>query len=94
MDTSVSTERIEECLGPLNAVPRSILRNGHDSADAVQAALFLGRPKRDQLRDASRFRPWVMRISHCISTAASSAAFTRRNHENAIRESQIGRAHV
>ncbi len=46
----------------LYRIARSILFNDHDCADAVQQAVFHGWLKRSQLRDPSRFKPWISRI--------------------------------
>ena len=62
MDASDYTRRIEECRGYLTAMARTILKNEYDSADAVQAALFVGWLKREQLRDINRFQQWMMQI--------------------------------
>lgn len=40
----------------------SMLGNNDDCADAVQEALLRAWQKRRSLRDAERFRPWLMRI--------------------------------
>lgn len=54
--------RIQEHAPTLYRIARSILSNDHDCADAVQEAVFQGWLKRNQLRDAERFRPWILRI--------------------------------
>ena len=46
----------------LYRIAHSILFNDHDCADAVQQAVFQGWLKRSQLRDQSRFKPWIARI--------------------------------
>lgn len=56
-------KQIMQCLPTLYRVAQSVLLNEHDSADAVQEAVFQGWVKRRQLRDASRFPAWMVRIT-------------------------------
>lgn len=62
MDEMEYQSRVQECLQSLYRVAYSILLNNHDCADAVQEAIFQGWIKRQQLRDASLFKPWLTRI--------------------------------
>jgi RNA polymerase sigma-70 factor (ECF subfamily) len=56
-------ERLAEC-GPLAfRVARSVLRNEADAEDIAQEALLRAYRKLADLRDPSRFRAWVVRIS-------------------------------
>ena len=54
--------RILEYSPSLYRIARTILFSDHDCADAVQEAVFQGWLKRNQLRDADRFKPWITRI--------------------------------
>lgn len=54
--------RISECTPSLYRIAHAVLLNDHDCADAVQEAVFQGWLKRNQLRDESRFKPWIARI--------------------------------
>lgn len=63
MDEREYQRRITECVPSLYRVARSILSNEQDCADAVQEAVFQGWIKRNQLRDADRFKTWITRIT-------------------------------
>src|ERR1700682_6605550 len=55
-------ERLAEC-GPLAyRVARGVLRNTADAEDVAQEALLRAYRKFDGLRDAQRFRGWLVRI--------------------------------
>jgi RNA polymerase sigma-70 factor, ECF subfamily len=56
-------ERLTEC-GPLAyRVARGVLRNTADAEDVAQEALLRAYRQFDRLRDRSRFRAWLVRIS-------------------------------
>jgi len=56
-------ERLAEC-GPLAyRVARGVLRNSADAEDVAQEALLRAYKSFDRLRDRSRFRGWLVRIS-------------------------------
>lgn len=63
MDEREYEQCIEQCLPTLYRVARGVLLNEQDCADAVQEAVFQGWVKRRQLRDTSRFAPWMVRIT-------------------------------
>jgi len=63
MDEREYQKRITECIPSLYRVARSILYSEQDCADAVQEAVFQGWIKRGQLRDISRFKTWITRIT-------------------------------
>ena len=54
--------RILEYSPSLYRIAHTVLFSDHDCADAVQEAIFQGWLKRNQLRDESRFKPWIARI--------------------------------
>jgi RNA polymerase sigma-70 factor (ECF subfamily) len=55
--------RLAEC-GPLAfRVAQGVLRNAADAEDVAQEALLRAYRKFDRLRDASRFRAWLVRIT-------------------------------
>ncbi|HKV25173.1 MAG TPA: sigma-70 family RNA polymerase sigma factor [Candidatus Acidoferrum sp.] len=56
-------ERLEEC-GPLAyRVARGVLRNDADAEDVAQEALLRAYRRFERLRDRSRFKAWLVRIS-------------------------------
>jgi RNA polymerase sigma-70 factor (ECF subfamily) len=60
-------ERLAEC-GPLAyRVARGVLRNTADAEDVAQEALLRAYRRFDRLRDRSRFRGWLVRISFRIA---------------------------
>ena len=60
-------ERLAEC-GPLAyRVARGVLRNAADAEDVAQEALLRAYRGFDRLRDRSRFRAWLVRISFRIA---------------------------
>ena len=59
--------RLAEC-GPLAyRVARGVLRNSADAEDVAQEALLRAYRSFDRLRDRSRFRGWLVRISYRIA---------------------------
>jgi RNA polymerase sigma-70 factor, ECF subfamily len=59
--------RLAEC-GPLAyRVARGVLRNSADAEDVAQEALLRAYRSFDRLRDRSRFRGWLARISYRIA---------------------------
>src|SRR6266852_1533553 len=60
-------ELLAEC-GPLAyRVARGVLRNSADAEDVAQEALLRAYRSFDRLRDRSRFRGWLVRISFRIA---------------------------
>lgn len=55
-------EQVLALTQPLYRVACSLLRREEDRKDAVQQCILLAWERRTQLRDASKFRPWLMRI--------------------------------
>jgi RNA polymerase sigma-70 factor (ECF subfamily) len=60
-------ERLAEC-GPIAYhVARGVLRNAADAEDVAQEALLRAYRRFDRLRDRTRFRGWLVRISFRIA---------------------------
>ena len=57
------TEQVLACQAGLYRLAFGILRNEEDASDALQEALCAGYEKLDLLRERSRFRPWIMKIT-------------------------------
>ena len=55
---------------------RAILRNDQDAEDAVQEAICAAFARRDSLRDAEKFKPWMLRI---LANKCYDACRRRRN---------------
>jgi RNA polymerase sigma-70 factor (ECF subfamily) len=74
-------ERLEEC-GPLAyRVARGVLRNDADSEDVAQEALLRAYRKFDRLRDAQRFRGWLVRIVFRLALDRARSAKRRELRE-------------
>jgi RNA polymerase sigma-70 factor (ECF subfamily) len=79
-------ERLAEC-GPLAyRVARGVLRNDADAEDVAQEALLRAYRKFDRLRDAQRFRGWLVRI--VFRLALDRARSTKRRE---LRETEWAR---
>ena len=63
MNESEYTERIEEYRGDMYRGALSVLRNEADAEDAVGNAILRGFENLSQLRDAHKFRPWILQIT-------------------------------
>ena len=50
------------CQETMFRTARAILRNDQDAEDAVQEAICAAFARRDSLRDAEKFKPWMLRI--------------------------------
>lgn len=57
------TEQVLACQTSLYRLAFGILRNEEDASDALQEALCAGYANLDSLRERSRFRPWMMKIT-------------------------------
>lgn len=57
------TEQILDCQQSLYRLAAGLLHNEEDACDALQEALCIGYEKLDTLREISRFRPWMMKIT-------------------------------
>jgi RNA polymerase sigma-70 factor (ECF subfamily) len=75
--------RLAEC-GPLAfRVARSVLRNEADAEEIAQEALLRAYRKLESLRDPSRFRAWVVRISFRLALDRWRSAKRRERRETA-----------
>src|SRR5258708_7415526 len=74
-------ERLAEC-GPLAyRVARGILRNDADAEDVAQEALLRAYGRFDGLRDAQRFRGWLVRIVFRLALDRARSAKRREVRE-------------
>ena len=74
-------ERLAEC-GPLAyRVARSVLRNDADAEDVAQEALLRAYRRFDGLRDAQRFRGWLVRIVFRLALDRARSAKRREVRE-------------
>ena len=74
-------ERLAEC-GPLAyRVGRSVLRNDADAEDVAQEALLRAYRRFDGLRDAQRFRGWLVRIVFRLALDRARSAKRREVRE-------------
>ena len=74
-------ERLAEC-GPLAyRVARGVLRNDADAEDVAQEALLRAYRRFDGLRDAQRFRAWLVRIVFRLALDRARAAKRREVRE-------------
>ena len=62
MDKETFCARIIGCQEAMFRTARAILRSDEDAEDAVQEAICTAFERRDSLRDAEKFKPWVLRI--------------------------------
>jgi RNA polymerase sigma-70 factor, ECF subfamily len=75
--------RLAEC-GPLAfRVARAVVRNEADAEDIAQEALLRAYRKFAELRDPSRFRAWVVRISFRLALDRWRSARRRERRETA-----------
>ena len=75
--------RLAEC-GPLAfRVARGVLRNTADAEDVAQEALLRAYKSFDRLRDHSRFRGWLVRISFRLALDRLRSA-KRREHRDTL----------
>src|SRR5881409_1686276 len=74
-------ERLAEC-GPLAfLVARGVLRNTADAEDVAQEALLRAYKSFDRLRDRSRFRGWLVRISFRLALDRLRSAKRREQRD-------------
>ena len=55
---------VRQCEGSMYTLAMGILKNEADAADAMQDAILKAYCNLDQLKDRSRFRPWILSIVH------------------------------
>jgi len=74
-------ERLAEC-GPLAyRVARGVLRNTADAEDVAQEALLRAYKSFERLRDRSRFRGWLVRITFRLALDRSRSAKRREQRD-------------
>src|SRR5882757_8234951 len=74
-------ERLAEC-GPLAyRVARGVLRNTADAEDVAQEALLRAYRRFERLRDRTRFRAWLVRISFRLALDRARSANRREQRE-------------
>jgi RNA polymerase sigma-70 factor, ECF subfamily len=74
-------ERLAEC-GPLAyRVARGVLRNAADAEDVAQEALLRAYKSFERLRDRSRFRGWLVRISFRLALDRLRSAKRREQRD-------------
>ena len=76
MDKETFCARIIGCQEAMFRTARAILRSDEDAEDAVQEAICTAFERRDSLRDAEKFKPWVLRI---LANKCYDACRKRRN---------------
>ena len=64
------------CQETMFRTARAMLRNDQDAEDAVQEAICAAFARRDSLRDAEKFKPWMLRI---LANKCYDACRRRRN---------------
>src|SRR5229473_73510 len=75
-------ERLAEC-GPLAyRVARGVLRNDADAEDVAQEGLLRAYRRFDRLRDAQRFRGWLVRIVFRLALDRARSAKRRELRES------------
>ena len=75
-------ERLAEC-GPLAyRVARGVLRNSADAEDVAQEALLRAYRRFDRLRDRTRFRGWLVRITFRLALDRARSAKRREQRES------------
>ena len=74
-------ERLAEC-GPLAfRVARGVLRNTADAEDVAQDAILRAYRRFDKLRDRSRFRAWLVRITFRLALDRAKSSNRRQHRE-------------
>ena len=99
MDKETFCARIIGCQEAMFRTARAILRSDEDAEDAVQEAICTAFERRDSLRDAEKFKPWVLRIlaNKCYDACRrrqSTVDLDAVGEIPAPETDQIGRAHV
>lgn len=76
MDKETFCAGIVDCQETMFRAAKAILQNDQDAEDAVQEAICTAFARRDSLREAEKFRPWVLRI---LTNKCYDACRRRRN---------------
>jgi len=75
--------RLTECVPLAFRVARAVLRNDADAEDIAQESLIRAYRKWADLRDPSRFRAWIVRISFRLALDRWRSAKRRERRESA-----------
>lgn len=75
-------KRLEECGTLAFRVARGVLRNAADAEDVAQEAVLRSYRRFTRLRDASRFRAWLVRISFRLALDHERSARRRELRES------------
>ena len=76
LDKEAFCAQVIGCQETMFRTARAILRNDQDAEDAVQEAICAAFARRDSLRDAEKFKPWMLRI---LANKCYDARRRRRN---------------
>lgn len=76
LDKDAFCAQVVGCQETMFRTARAILRNDQDAEDAVQEAICAAFARRDSLRDAGKFKPWMLRI---LANKCYDACRKRRN---------------
>ena len=76
MDKETFCAGIVDCQETMFRAAKAILQNDQDAEDAVQEAICTAFARRASLREAEKFRPWVLRI---LTNKCYDACRKRRN---------------
>ena len=76
-------QRLEECGTLAFRVARGVLRNAADAEDVAQEAILRSYRRFARLRDPSRFRAWLVRISFRLALDHGRSARRRELRETA-----------
>jgi RNA polymerase sigma-70 factor, ECF subfamily len=74
-------ERLAECGSLAYRVARGVLRNDADAEDVAQEALLRAFRRIDRLREAQRFRGWLVRIVFRLALDRARSAKRRESRE-------------
>ena len=74
-------QRLEECGTLAFRVARGVLHNAADAEDVAQEALLRAYRRFSRLRDPSRFRAWLVRISFRLALDHGRSARRREQRE-------------
>ena len=62
LDKEAFSAQVIACQETMFRTARAILRSDEDAEDAVQEAICTAFAHRDSLREAEKFKPWILRI--------------------------------
>ncbi len=74
-------ERLAECGTLAFRVAQSVLRNSSDAEDVAQEAMLQAYRRFERLRDQSRFRAWLVRISFRLALDQARSSRRREQRE-------------